>query len=78
MDKVTVLSDYKGQAQRQAIDQLCAEAFVFLRDGARQEELPFKQVISEHLLGLSQIMAAVEGRDSARTTLQDIIEQLRR
>ena len=40
VDNVTVLSDFKGELQRQAIDELGAEAFLFLRDGAQQQGLP--------------------------------------
>jgi len=77
VDNVTVLSDFKAEAQRQAIDELGAEAFVLLREGAQQQGLPFKEVISEHLLGLSQVMAAVEGADAARSALKNILEQIR-
>jgi len=76
-DNVIVLSDFKGEVQRQAIEQLGAQAFVFLRDSAEHQGLPVSEVISEHLLGLSQVMAAVEGHDAVRATLENIIEQIR-
>lgn len=75
-DNVVNLSTFKRDSQQEDIDDIGAKAFIFLRDCAEEMGLPVKDVITEHILGLSKIVAAVEGHDEAQSTLKKISEQI--
>lgn len=75
-NKVVSLTDFKRQSTQELIDDIGARAFLFLRNAADELGLPIKDVIVEHMLGLSLVMAAVEGKQEAGKVLDDISKQL--
>ena len=62
--------------QQESIDDIGAQAFLYIRDSAEDLDIPIKDVIVEHILGLAMVMAAVEGGDEARRVLNQIINQI--
>lgn len=75
-NKVVSLTDFKRQSTQELIDDIGARAFLFLRDAADEMGLPMKDVIVEHMLGLTLVMAAVEGKQEAHKVLEQIGKQL--
>lgn len=75
-NKVVSLTDFKRQSTQELIDDVGARAFLFLRDAADELGLPMKDVIVEHMLGLSLVMAAVEGKQETQKVLEQITKQL--
>ena len=75
-NKVIHLEDFKRESTREIIDDIGARAFIFLRDAAEAMDVPIKQVLVEHMLGLSLVMTAVEGREETERVLRKISQQL--
>lgn len=75
-NKVVQLNEFKRESTQEIIDDIGARAFLFLRDAAEEMNVPIKQVIVEHMLGLSLVMAAVEGREETQRVLTKISKQL--
>lgn len=75
-NKVVQLNEFKRESTQEIIDDIGARAFLFLRDAAEEMGVPIKQVIVEHMLGLSLVMSAVEGRDETNRVLKKISQQL--
>ncbi len=75
-DKVIDIRQYRDASQQAIIDDISAQAFLFLRSEAESHNLPMKSVLLEHLLGIALVIKAVEGTDEARDILADISEQL--
>ena len=73
---VVDLTEFKRQTTQELIDDIGARAFLFLRDAADELDLPMKEVIVEHMLGLTLVMSAVEGRGEAQKVLEQISKQL--
>lgn len=76
-DNVVNFQNFQRVNRQNDIDDIGARAFVFIRDRAEEMELPIRDVIVEHILGLSKVMAAVEGTEEAQSTLGKISELLR-
>lgn len=75
-NKVVQLNEFKRESTQEIIDDIGARAFLFLRDAAEEMNVPIKQVIVEHMLGLSLVMAAVEGKEETQRVLTKISKQL--
>ena len=75
-DKVVSLDNFKRQSEQELIDDIGARAFLFLRDAADEMGVSIKEVIVEHIMGLSLVMAAVEGKEEAHAVLEKISKQL--
>ena len=73
---VVDLDQFKRQSTQELIDDIGARAFLFLRDAADELDLPIKDVIVEHMLGLALVMTAVEGKEEAQRVLNQIAQQL--
>ena len=76
IDNVVQINEFKRESQQEIVDDIGARAFLFLRDAAEEMGVPIKTVITEHMLGLSLVMSAVEGKDEALSALEDISKQL--
>lgn len=76
-DNVVDFQNFRRVSRQNDIDDIGARAFIFIRDRAEEMALPIKDVIAEHILGLSKVMAAVEGTEEAQLTLSKIIQLLR-
>jgi hypothetical protein len=75
-NNVIYLKDFKHPNQQALIDHIGAQAFDLLRDSAAEMKLPMREVIAEHMLGLSLVMASVEGSNTAKEVLNSIAEQI--
>ena len=76
VDNVVQINEFKRESQQEVVDDIGARAFLFLRDAAEEMDVPIKTVIIEHMLGLSLVMSAVEGKDEALSALDGISKQL--
>ncbi|MFT5691272.1 MAG: hypothetical protein ACI92E_000599 [Oceanicoccus sp.] len=76
-DNVVDFQNFQRVSRQNDIDDIGARAFLFIRDCAEEMELPIKDVIIEHILGLSKVMAAVEGREEVQLVLGKISELLK-
>ncbi len=76
-NNVVDLNDFKRESVQEIIDDIGARAFLYLRDAAEEMDVPIKDVIVEHMMGLSLVMAAVEGKGEARNVLDRINRQLK-
>ena len=75
-DNVIQLDSFKRESNQEVIDDIGARAFLFLRDAAEEMGVTIKDVIVEHMMGLSLVMSAVEGETEAQSVLNNISEQL--
>lgn len=75
-DNVVDLNHYRSLSQREIVDDISARAFLFLRDAAEEAGIPIKQVLTEHMLGISLVVEAVEGTQAARDLLAAVDQRL--
>lgn len=74
---VVNLKNYQQASQQAVLDDISAQAFMFLRDEAQSNNVPMKAVLLEHLLGLALVIKAVEGADESARILNDIAQQIK-
>ncbi len=75
-DNVVDFRDFQHSSRQAEIDDIGARAFIYIRDSATEKNIPIKDVIAEHILGLSTVIAAVEGEVEAQSILRNISELL--
>ncbi len=75
-DNVVDLKNFRHASNQELIDDIGARAFLFLRDAAEEMEIPMKDVIVEHMMGLALVMSAVEGEDETLNVLKNISLQI--
>lgn len=73
---VVHLKSFKEASQQAVLDDISAQAFMFLREEAQSNNVPMKAVLLEHLLGLALVIKAVEGADESARILHDISRQI--
>lgn len=79
VDKNVVdLERFRDHSRQEIIDDISARAFMQLRQSAETNNLPIKDVLMDHLLGIAVVIQAVEGRNEAVRCLDDITEQIKR
>lgn len=61
---------------QEQIDDIGARAFLFIREEAEVLGLSVKDVIAEHMLGLTMVVESVEGGDKARELLAQLESKL--
>ncbi len=73
---VVNLKQFQEASQQAVLDDISAQAFMFLREEAQNNNVPMKAVLMEHLLGLALVIKAVEGADESARILSEIAEQV--
>lgn len=73
---VVQLKHYQEASKQAVLDDISAQAFMFLREEAQSNNVPIKAVLLEHLLGLALVIKAVEGADESERILHDIAQKL--
>ncbi|HCS28117.1 MAG TPA: hypothetical protein DIW43_11730 [Spongiibacteraceae bacterium] len=73
---VVHLKNFKEASRQAVLDDISAQAFMFLREEAQNNDVPMKAVLLEHLLGLALVIKAVEGADESARILHNIAEQI--
>ncbi|MDX1506454.1 MAG: hypothetical protein R3221_12100 [Spongiibacter sp.] len=76
MSKVVSLVDYRQDSQQMQIDDISAQAFLFLQEQANENNLPMRKLLMEHLLGIASVVKAVEGLEEAQTWLATISDEI--
>lgn len=76
MSKVVTLSEYRENTQQMQIDDISAQAFLFLQEQASENNVPMRKLLMEHLLGIACVVKAVEGNDEAQNWLALISAEL--
>jgi hypothetical protein len=74
--KVVSLSEYRQDTQQMHIDDISAQAFLFLQEQAQELDLPMRKLLKEHLLGIACVVKAVEGLDEAKNWLATISDEI--
>ncbi|MFT6577856.1 MAG: hypothetical protein ACJAU3_000565 [Zhongshania sp.] len=74
--KVVSLSEYRQDTQQMHIDDISAQAFLFLQEQAQELDLPMRKLLKEHLLGIACVVKAVEGIDEAQNWLAIISDEI--
>ncbi|MBQ0796841.1 hypothetical protein [Zhongshania sp.] len=74
--KVVSLSEYRQDTQQMHIDDVSAQAFLFLQEQAQELDLPMRKLLKEHLLGIACVVKAVEGIDEAQNWLALISDEI--
>ncbi|MEX1664749.1 hypothetical protein [Zhongshania arctica] len=74
--KVVSLSEYRQDTQQMHIDDISAQAFLFLQEQAQELDLPMRKLLKEHLLGIACVVKAVEGLDEAQNWLAVISDEI--
>ncbi|WP_295874288.1 hypothetical protein [uncultured Zhongshania sp.] len=74
--KVVSLSEYRQDTQQMHIDDISAQAFLFLQEQAQELDLPMRKLLKEHLLGIACVVKAVEGVDEAQNWLALISDEI--
>ncbi len=73
---VVDLGRYRDNSRQELIDEISARAFLMLRQSAENENLPIKDVLVDHLLGIAVVIQAVEGKEEALRCLQSIADKI--
>lgn len=63
-------------SKQELIDDIGAKAFLFIRDEADALGLSIKDVITEHMLGLTMVIESVEGSLEAQNILKRLEAKL--
>jgi hypothetical protein len=74
--KVVSLSEYRQDTQQMHIDDVSAQAFLFLQEQAQELDLTMRKLLKEHLLGIACVVKAVEGIDEAQNWLALISDEI--
>ena len=74
--KIVALSDYREDNEQMHIDDISAQAFLFLQEQAQEHNLPMRKLLLEHLLGIASVVKAVEGLYEAQHWLSEISKEL--
>tara|TARA_R110001592_G_scaffold61158_17_gene186252 strand:- start:14119 stop:14373 length:255 start_codon:yes stop_codon:yes gene_type:complete len=74
--KVVSLSEYRQDTQQMHIDDISAQAFLFLQEQAQELDLPMRKLLKEHLLGIACVVKAVEGLEEAQNWLAVISDEI--
>ncbi len=73
---VVDLSRFRDNSRQELIDDVSAKAFLLLRQSAEEHNLPIKDVLMDHLLGIGVVIQAVEGKEEALRCLHTIANQI--
>jgi hypothetical protein len=73
---IVALDDYRENTEQMHIDDISAQAFLFLQEQAQEHNLPMRKLLLEHLLGVASVVKAVEGLDEAQNWLAYIGAEL--
>ncbi|WP_183411328.1 hypothetical protein [Litorivivens lipolytica] len=73
---VVSLKQHQTATQQAALDDISAQAFMFLREQAQENKLPMRDVLMEHLLGIALVIKAVEGQEESARVLNEIAQQI--
>ena len=75
-DNVVQLRAPQQESQQEIIDDIGAQAFLFLRNAAEELDVSIKDVIVEHMAGLVLVMGAVEGVEETQAVLDAMSDRL--
>ncbi len=75
-DNIVDLEQYQKANQQALLDDISAQAFVFLREQAQEYDIPMKALLLEHLLGIALVIKAVEGHQESARILRDLSDQI--
>lgn len=70
------LADYREDNEQMQIDDISAQAFLFLQEQAQEHNLSMRKLLLEHLTGIASVVKAVEGLDEAQNWLANISAEL--
>ena len=76
-DNIITLQNVRRFGRQEIIDDIGARAFLMIRDEAEACNVPIKDVLMEHVLGISLVIAAVDGETEALRILEQISQQIR-
>lgn len=72
ISNVVTLDEYRTNNEQMIIDDISAQAFLFLQEQAQEHKLSMRKLLMEHLLGLACVVKAVEGPEEAKNWLDKI------
>jgi hypothetical protein len=75
-EKVVSLAEYRQDTQQVQIDDISAQAFLFLQEQAQELNIPMRKLLKDHLLGIACVVKAVEGIDEAKNWLATISDEI--
>lgn len=76
ISNVVALAEYRQESQQMLIDDISAQAFLFLQEQAQEHKLSMRKLLMEHLLGIACVVKAVEGPEEARNWLLKVSDQI--
>jgi hypothetical protein len=76
LEKIIDLTSQRGISREEVIDDICAKAFMFIRDSAAVQGVPLKGLMAEHMLGMMLMVRAVEGEEEAQRILSIVSEKI--
>jgi hypothetical protein len=77
-EKVVSLAEYRQDTQQMHIDDISAQAFLFLQEQAQELNIPMRKLLKDHLLGIACVVKAVEGIDEAKNWLATTSDEISR
>lgn len=75
-DNVIKLDSFRADSQQAVVDDISARAFIYLREAAEAAGISIKTMLSEHLLGITLVVEAVEGTTAAQQLLAAVGSRL--
>ncbi len=76
ISNVVALAEYRQDSQQMLIDDISAQAFLFLQEQAQEHKLSMRKLLMEHLLGIACVVKAVEGPKEARNWLLKVSDEI--
>lgn len=74
--KIVQLQEYREASRQEVIDDISTEAFILVRDAAREHGLPIKKVLVEHMRDIAMTINSVDGSDAVTEILNSITRQI--
>ncbi|MBB3048548.1 hypothetical protein FHR99_002822 [Litorivivens lipolytica] len=75
--KIVQLQEYRETSRQEVIDEISTEAFILVRDAAREHGLPIKKVLVEHMRDIATILNSVDGPEALAEILNSISRQIK-
>ena len=73
---VVQLQEFRETSRQEVIDDISTEAFILVRDAAREHGMPIKKVLIEHMRDIALVINSVDGPEALNAILENITRQI--
>lgn len=73
---VVQLQEFRETSRQEVLDQISTDAFMLVRDAAREHGMPIKKVLIEHMRDIALVINSVDGPEALNDILKSISQQI--